>query len=116
MFVQHAIINVENWIKENNQAGIKMDSVFLSNLEKGIQLKKSNWIPEMTQNTYLKEFEIPQILLFDLLTNKFPLVTACQKITEKAFLKEASGYRELCILDIGRTEVLKKQKTIITFL
>ena len=101
MFVQQAIINVENWIKENSQAGIKMDSVFLSHLEKGIQLKKSNWIPETIQNTYLKEFEIPQILLFDLLTNKFPLVTACQQIAEKAFIKQASGYNELCILDIG---------------
>ena len=101
MLMQQAFINVENWIKENNQAGIKMDSVFLSHLEKGIQLKKSNWIPEKIQNTYLKEFEIPQILLFDLLTNKFPLVTACQQIAEKAFIKKASGYSELCILDIG---------------
>jgi hypothetical protein len=99
--VQEAITNVENWIKENNQAGIKMDSVFLSHLEKGIELKKSNWIPETIQNTYLKEFEIPQIVLFDLLTNKFPLVTACQQIAEKAFLKAASGKREICILDIG---------------
>ena len=40
ILVQQAIINVENWIEENNQAGIKMDSVFLSHLEKGIQLKK----------------------------------------------------------------------------
>ena len=56
--MQQAFINLENWIKENNQAGIKMDSVFLSHLEKGIQLKKSNWIPETIQNTYLKEFEI----------------------------------------------------------
>jgi hypothetical protein len=39
MLMQQAFINVENWIKENNQAGIKMDSVFLSHLEKGIQLK-----------------------------------------------------------------------------
>jgi len=99
--VQEAITNVKNWIKENNQAGIKMDAVFLSHLEKGIQLKKSNWIPETIQNTYLKEFEIPQIVLFDLLTNKFPLVTACQQIAEKAFLKQASGKSEICILDIG---------------
>lgn len=101
MFVQQAMIKLENWIKENNQAGIKMDSVFLSHLEKGIELKKSNWLPESIQNTYLKEFEIPQILLFDLLTNKFPLVTACQQIAEKAFLKQASSYSEICILDIG---------------
>jgi hypothetical protein len=99
--VQQAITKLEDWVKENNQAGIKMDSVFLSHLEKGIQLKKSNWIPETIQNTYLKEFEIPQIVLFDLLTNKFPLVTACQQIAEKAFLKQASGKREICILDIG---------------
>jgi len=99
--VQEAITNVENWVTENNQAGIKMDSVFLSHLEKGIQLKKSNWIPETIQNTYLKEFEIPQIVLFDLLTNKFPLVTACQQIAEKAFIKQASGKKEICILDIG---------------
>lgn len=101
MLVQQAIKNVENWIKENNQAGVVMDSVFLSHLEKGIQLKKSNWVPESIQNTYLKEFEIPQILLFDLLTKKFPLVTVCQQIAEKAFLKAASGKREICILDIG---------------
>jgi len=101
MLVQQAIKNVENWIKENNQAGVKMDSVFLSHLEKGIQLKKSNWVPKSIQNTYLKEFEIPQILLFDLLTKKFPLVTSCQQIAEKAFLKQASGKREICILDIG---------------
>ena len=100
MFVQQAITNLENWIKENNQAGIKMDSVFLSHLEKGIQLKKSNWVPKTIQNTYLKEFEIPQIVLFDLLTKKFPLVTVCQQIAEKAFLKAASGKREICILDI----------------
>ncbi len=99
--MQEAITNVENWIKENNQAGIKIDAVFLSHLEKGIELKKSNWIPETIQNTYLKEFEIPQIVLFDLLTNKFPLVTTCQQIAEKAFLKAASGKREICILDIG---------------
>ena len=67
--MQEAITNVENWIKENNQAGIKIDAVFLSHLEKGIELNKSNWIPETIQNTYLKEFEIPQIVLFDLLTN-----------------------------------------------
>jgi hypothetical protein len=101
MLVQQAILKLENWIKENNEAGIKMDSIFLSHLEKGIQLKKSNWIPELIQNTYLKEFEIPQILLFDLLTKKFPLVTACQQIAEKVFLEKASGYSEICILDIG---------------
>jgi len=99
--VQEAITKLEDWLKENNQAGIKMDAVFLSHLEKGIELKKSNWIPETIQNTYLKEFEIPQIVLFDLLTNKFPLVTACQQIAEKAFLKKTTGKRELCILDIG---------------
>jgi hypothetical protein len=101
MMVQQAIIKLENWIAEKNKSGIKLDSVFLSHLEKGIQLKKSNWIPNAIQNTYLKEFEIPQIILFDLLTKKFPLVTACQQIAEKAFLEKAASYSEICILDIG---------------
>jgi len=101
MSIQQANQTIENWIREQSEKGIKLDSIFLSHLNKGLELKNSGWIPEVIQNTYLKEFEVPQILLFDLLTKKFPLVQTCQNIAETAFVREATKYKEVCIVDIG---------------
>ena len=101
MSIQKANQTIENWIREQSEKGIKLDSIFLSHLNKGLELKNSGWIPEVIQNTYLKEFEVPQILLFDLLTKKFPLVQTCQHIAEMAFVREASKHKEVFIVDIG---------------
>lgn len=53
-------------------------------LESNLSLKAKGWRPDAIQNTYLKEFEVPQIVLSDILTNRFPLLQKAQYIAEKA--------------------------------
>ncbi len=52
-------------------------------------------------NTYLKPFEVPQIVLFDVLANRFPLVVESQRLVADLFLRCAQGHRHLFLLDIG---------------
>ena len=52
-------------------------------------------------NTYLKPFEVPQIVLFDVLANRFPLVVESQRLVADLFLCCAQGHQDLFLLDIG---------------
>jgi hypothetical protein len=53
------------------------------------------------QNTYLKEFEIPQINLFDILANHFPLVVESQKMAHECVAQALGGKNHICIVDLG---------------
>lgn len=53
------------------------------------------------QNTYLRDYAIPQIVLFDILANRFPLVLKAQEIVCRKMVALATGMQEICILDLG---------------
>lgn len=50
---------------------------------------------------YLKQFEIPQIVLFDLLINKLPFVSLAHRIINSQIVADAAGCEELVLLDAG---------------
>lgn len=72
-----------------------------------IQLKKALHQYYHTQNaslhvnTYLKDLGIPQIILFDILANRFPLVLTAQKIIQNAIVDKTSNQPEITIIDLG---------------
>jgi len=57
--------------------------------------------PEEAMNTYLREYEIPQALLFDILANRFPLVLGAQSLLNSSICKEAARHQQITLLDIG---------------
>jgi hypothetical protein len=50
---------------------------------------------------YLKQFEIPQIELFDLLLNHFPFVTVCHNIANQHLAQALQDCTHAALLDIG---------------
>ena len=66
---ESAFVGIEQWRQEQLQKGRELDPLFLQHLESNLSLKSKGWRPDAIQNTYLKEFEVPQIVLFDILTN-----------------------------------------------
>lgn len=52
-------------------------------------------------NTYLKEFEIPQAFLFDILANRFPLLLGAQSLLLNRIKTTAANHRQICLLDLG---------------
>lgn len=96
-----AFIEIEKWRQDQLLKGRELDPLFLQHLENNLALKAKSWMPETIQNTYLKEFEIPQIVLFDILTNRFPLLQKAQWIAEKAYCDAAASADHVCIIDIG---------------
>ena len=98
---ESAFIEIEQWRQEQLQKGRELDSLFLQHLESNLSLKSKGWRPDAIQNTYLKEFEVPQIVLFDILTNRFPLLQKAQWIAERAYCDAAATAEEVCIIDIG---------------
>lgn len=98
---ESAFIEIEQWKQDQLQKGRELDPLFLQHLEYNLALKAKGWTPDTIQNTYLKEFEVPQIVLFDILTNRFPLLQKAQSIAEKAYCDTAAYAKEVCIIDIG---------------
>jgi len=79
----------------------KPDEELANHLRRALRARLEGIAPEQIQNTYLKEFEIPQIRLFDILANRFPLVLEAQKLVENCILELAKNQQQLCIIDLG---------------
>lgn len=56
---------------------------------------------EEVMNTYLKEFEIPQAFLFEILANRFPLLLGAQSLLLNRIKETAAKHRHICLLDLG---------------
>ncbi|MFM7839441.1 MAG: GRAS family protein [Chitinophagaceae bacterium] len=80
---------------------LPLDALFLEHLQKGLEERSRELPPEKIVNTYLKDYEIPQIVLFDILANRFPLVTEAQALVHRTLSSEAKGCRHLVIIDLG---------------
>lgn len=77
------------------------DEHILDDLRKALQYKLEERSPEEIKNTYLKNLEIPQIVLFDILANRFPLVMNAQKIVNNIILEKSAIHESITILDLG---------------
>lgn len=77
------------------------DEHILDDLRKALQYKLEERSPEEIKNTYLKNLEIPQIVLFDILANRFPLVMNAQKIVNNIILDKSANHESITILDLG---------------
>jgi len=96
-----AFDQLDSWLVEQQEKKRTLDPVFCRHLEAARELKQAGWRPANTQNTYLKDFEVPQIVLFDILTNRFPLVKTAQQVAEDLFIKTAKEAESVCLIDIG---------------
>jgi hypothetical protein len=79
----------------------KPDEELVNHLRRTLKSRFEGIPPDQVQNTYLKEFEIPQIRLFDILANRFPLVLEAQRLVENCVLELAKNQQQLCIIDLG---------------
>ena len=77
------------------------DKELINHLRRALHARFQGIAPEHIQNTYLKEFEIPQIRLFDILANSFPLVLQAQQLVGNCINALASDQQHLCIIDVG---------------
>jgi len=77
------------------------DEHILNDLRKALQYKLEERSPEEIKNTYLKNLEIPQIVLFDILANRFPLVMNAQRIVNNVILEKSTSHESITILDLG---------------
>ena len=99
-------MDIESTIEEHlsrcvNSLKTIPDQQLLADVRKALTHKFSEGNKEEITNTYLKELEIPQIVLFDILANRFPLVLRAQDIVNDLFLYEAKGMKSICIIDLG---------------
>lgn len=99
-------MDIESKIEEHlsrciNSLKTTPDEQLLADVRKALTHKFSEGNKEEITNTYLKELEIPQIVLFDILANRFPLVLRAQDIVNDLFLYEAKGMKSICIIDLG---------------
>lgn len=79
----------------------KPDEELINHLRRALHARFQGIAPEQVQNTYLKEFEIPQIRLFDILANRFPLVLEAQALVGNCIIALAKNQQHLCIIDVG---------------
>lgn len=84
-----------------SQSEMIPDPQVIGHLEKALQYRAEKRSPEAVRNTYLKDLEIPQIVLFDILANRFPLVIKAQQIVTAAMLKAVKGRQNIVLLDLG---------------
>lgn len=77
------------------------DPQFLEHLENGLNYRLQDHSAAEWVNTYLKPYEVPQIVLFDILANRFPLVLESQRMVQEWLLMQSKGHRRICIMDIG---------------
>jgi hypothetical protein len=88
------------------------DPVLLADLKKALQYRQEARSPEEVRNTYLQDLAIPQIVLFDILANKFPIVLKAQEIINSLLCKHASLHSQIIILDIGIGRGLQMEKLL----
>ena len=70
-----------------------------------VQRRHENISKEVFENTYLRNLEIPQILLFDILANRFPLVIEAQNIIGRALVesvKEKTHITLACTINLDQ--------------
>jgi hypothetical protein len=72
-----------------------LSTIFLNALYKRLFSNSYN------ENIYDKQYEVPQIQLFDILIHKFPFVKYSQAIVNEAIVKIIAAHNELTIIDIG---------------
>lgn len=92
---------MELWLKTQFEKETIPDNLFLEHLKLGLDFRRLGLKPESIQNTYLRQQEVSQIVLFDILANRFPLVLTAQHIVEEAILSKLDGTKHICIIDIG---------------
>jgi hypothetical protein len=88
------------------------DQQLLMQLENALLSHNSDAQKGSAQNTYLKEFEIPQIKLFDILANHFPLVLESQQMAHECLVREMKDCRHLCIVDLGIGRSVQMQRLL----
>lgn len=81
--------------------GSHPDPVLTDRLHQALLFRFSGQKPESITNTYLKNFEVPQIVLFDILANRFPLVLKAQEIVRNLFKAAAETHQHITIIDLG---------------
>lgn len=84
-----------------NRPGTCPDPVLTDRLEQALLFRFSGQTPESITNTYLKNFEVPQIVLFDILANRFPLVLKAQEIVKNLFISAVENHQHITIIDLG---------------
>lgn len=77
------------------------DDDFVTDFTQCLYLRNEDNPPPAAMNTYLKNFEVPQVLLFDILANRFPLFQGAQSVLIKRILQTAARYNRITLLDLG---------------
>lgn len=77
------------------------DPQLLDQLKRALLHRKNDPTKIQGQNTYLRTFEIPQIKLFDILANHFPLVLESQRMAHECLISQLTHRQHLCIIDLG---------------
>ncbi len=92
---------IQRALNRLNQKIGSADKQLLDQLEYALQFRDNQDSAAPVQNTYLKDFEIPQIKLFDILANHFPLVVESQNLAHACLIREVKNCSHLCIIDLG---------------
>jgi SAM-dependent methyltransferase len=88
------------------------DTQVIKDLERALEYRTSGKAPDAIRNTYLQDLAIPQIVLFDILANRFPLVMEAQSLVNRLFCEKASGYASVVLLDIGIGRGLQMERLL----
>jgi hypothetical protein len=88
------------------------DPALLEDLKRALQYRQEERTPEEVRNTYLQDLAVPQIVLFDILANKFPIVLKAQEIINSLLCEGVSHHSEITILDIGIGRGLQIEKLL----
>ncbi|MFM1963309.1 MAG: hypothetical protein RLZZ172_2154 [Bacteroidota bacterium] len=91
---------------------IESDPALLADLKRALQYRQENRSPEEVRNTYLQDLAVPQIELFDILANKFPIVLKAQEIINSLLCGRVNHHSEITILDIGIGRGLQIEKLL----
>lgn len=92
-----------------------IEPTLINNLKLALEYKLENKSPDVVRNTYLKDLEIPQIVLFDILANRFPLVLNAHKIVTHAIIKNAQNKKHITLIDLGIGRGLQAKRIIDAF-
>lgn len=77
------------------------DNDFVTDFTQCLHWRYEGKPSEEEMNTYLKDFEIPQAFLFDILANRFPLLLAAQSLLVNRINETANGHPHICLMDLG---------------
>ena len=97
-----------------NSFDFEPEQTVIQDLKRALQYRLEGKSPEAVRNTYLKDLEIPQIILFDILANRFPLVLNAQHIVSNAISTTAKGKKHITIIDLGIGRGVQAKRIIET--